>query len=211
MSNHTDDRRLLERLRQRDETALDELASVYGARIFQLAFRYVKNREDAEEVTQDVLMKVFQKIDAFRGDAALSSWIYRITFNTAMSRLRATRATRLAEIDDVLIGPSSDDSRPSSRYLDPADESALADEQVLREQMRTCFTEAVAALPPIYRTPVILRDLQGLSTEEASRQLRLNDQTLKSRLHRGRMLLRRQLGHFADGLTLHRQAARCAA
>ena len=77
---------LVARLRLRDEGALAELSSLYGARIFQLAFRYVKNREDAEEVVQDVLLKVFRKIDAFRGDSALSSWIYRITFNTAMSR-----------------------------------------------------------------------------------------------------------------------------
>ena len=71
-----------------------ELASDYGPKVYQLAFRYLKNREDAEEVTQDVLMKVVKKIDAFRGDAALSSWIYRITFNTAMSRLRNGKALR---------------------------------------------------------------------------------------------------------------------
>ena len=58
------------------------------SKVYQLAFRYLRNREDAEEVAQDVLLKVYQKIDAFRGDAALSSWIYRITFNAAMSRLR---------------------------------------------------------------------------------------------------------------------------
>lgn len=209
--NQTNDRSLVERLRQGDETALDELASAYGTRIFQLAFRYVKNREDAEEVTQDVLMKVFQKIDAFRGDSALSSWIYRITFNTAMSRLRATRLVRMAELADVSIGPAPEGSSASHRHHEPADEAALADERLLREQMRSRFTEAVASLPGIYRTPVILRDLHGLSTEEASRKLRLNDQTLKSRLHRGRMLLRRQLGHFADGLTLHRTVRESAA
>ena len=70
---------------------------MYGQRIQQLAFRYVKNWEDAEEVTQDVLLKVYRKIDAFRGDAALSSWIYRITFNTAMSRLRTAQAARAAD------------------------------------------------------------------------------------------------------------------
>ena len=63
-------------------------------KIFQLAFRYLRNHEDAEEVVQDVLLKVFRKIELFRGDSALSSWIYRITFNTAMSRLRRTRAMR---------------------------------------------------------------------------------------------------------------------
>ena len=74
---------LIERLRTGDQAAVAELASEYGAKVYQLAFRYVKNREDAEEVAQDVLMKVVKKIDAFRGDAALSSWMYRITFNTA--------------------------------------------------------------------------------------------------------------------------------
>ena len=85
------ERRLIARLQAGDEAAVQELTDRYGARIFQLAMRYMKNREDAEEVTQDVLMKVHRKVAAFRGDAALSSWIYRITFNTAMSRLRSTR------------------------------------------------------------------------------------------------------------------------
>ena len=202
MSDQTVQHQLVERLRQRDETALAELASAYSSRIFQLAFRYMKNREDAEEVTQDVLMKVFQKIEAFRGDAALSSWIYRITFNTAMSRLRSTRAMRMAEVGDVPVG--GDESSTGPRAHDPADWSAIADEQLLRQQLRDQFAEAVGALPSIYRTPVILRDLQGMKTEEASRKLYLKDQTLKSRLHRGRLLLRKRLEHFADGLTLHR-------
>ena len=72
------DTQLIARLQARDESALQELADRFGSRIFQLAIRHMKNREDAEEVTQDVLMKVYRKIDAFRGDSALSSWIYRI-------------------------------------------------------------------------------------------------------------------------------------
>jgi DNA-directed RNA polymerase specialized sigma24 family protein len=136
---------LVERLRDRDEHALSEVASLYGHKIFQLTFRSLRNHEDAEEVVQDVLHKVFRKIDAFRGDSALSSWIYRITFNTAMSRLRRT----------------------------------------------------------IYRDPVILRDLKGLTTEAASLLLRVKDQTLKSRLHRGRTLLRERLADFGGGLSMH--------
>src|SRR5256714_893758 len=85
---------LLARLKAGDERALTDLANEYGAKIYQLAFRYLRNREDAEEVTQDVLFKVYRKIDAFRGDAALSSWIYRITFNAAMSRLRTASFQR---------------------------------------------------------------------------------------------------------------------
>src|SRR5213596_1015159 len=95
--DRTEDRQLISRLQTGDESAVQELAERYTPRIFQLAMRHMKNREDAEEVTQDVLVKVYRKVGAFRGDAALSSWIYRITFNTAMSRLRNTRLARAAE------------------------------------------------------------------------------------------------------------------
>jgi RNA polymerase sigma-70 factor (ECF subfamily) len=191
---------LVERLRGRDEHAVAELASLYGHKIFQLAFRYVRNNEDAEEVVQDVLLKVFRKIDAFRGDSALSSWIFRITFNTAMSRLRRTRAMRQAEVSDVEIGAATgDDASPA---FDPADWSNLADDAMLRSELRARLAAAVIGLPEIYRVPVILRDLNGLSTEEASTKLQIKDQTLKSRLHRGRLLLRKQLSDFAGGLSM---------
>ena len=88
---------LLARLQAGEEGALADLAEAYSSKIYQLAFRYLRNKEDAEEVTQDVLFKVYRKVATFRGDAALSSWIYRITFNTAMSRLRTARATRAAD------------------------------------------------------------------------------------------------------------------
>lgn len=165
----------------------------------QLALRYVRTREDAEEVTQDVLFKAVEKIGDFRGDAALSSWLYRITFNTAMSRLRQLRSSRvpvIADADSVL-----NDRAPSE---DIADWSTMADEVVLRRQMQHRLRRALERLPAIYRAPVILRDLNGLTTEEASSRLRLNGQTLKSRLHRGRLLLRRDLSDFSSGLAIHR-------
>ena len=195
---------LVERLRGQDEHALAELSSLYGARIYQLAFRYMRNHEDAEEVVQDVLLKVFRKIELFRGDSALSSWVYRITFNTAMSRLRRARLSRLAEVTEVEIGTSIHED--GSGALDPADWSQMADEAMLRQELRERLVAAVGDLPPIYREPVILRDLRGLSTEEASTRLRVKDQTLKSRLHRGRLLLRERLADFADGLSMHRAA-----
>src|SRR5437660_1679009 len=86
-----DNDKLLARLQAGDEQAMAELADAYRTKIFQLAFRYLRNREDAEEVTQDVLFKVYRKVGEFRGDAALSSWMYRITFNAAMSRLRTAK------------------------------------------------------------------------------------------------------------------------
>jgi len=194
------DRRLVDGLKAGEEDAVAELARVYGQRVFQLAFRYLKNHEDAEEVAQDVLLKVTHKIDLFRGDSALSSWIYRITFNTAMSHLRNSRAGRAVEVsDDGFDQDGSGESAPR----EVADWSGLADEQMLRTQMRESLAEAIRDLPAIYRAPVILRDLQGLTTEEASRVLRVKDQTLKSRLHRGRVILRERLSDFATGLTMH--------
>ena len=195
---------LVERLRGQDEHALSELSLLYGARIFQLAFRYMRNHEDAEEVVQDVLLKVFRKIEMFRGDSALSSWIYRITFNTAMSRLRRTKAARLAEVTELEIGTPFGDDGPAAH--DPADWSHMADEEMLRSELRQRVIAAVGELPAIYREPVILRDFRGLSTEEASTQLNVKDQTLKSRLHRGRLLLRERLSDFAGGLSMHHPA-----
>jgi RNA polymerase sigma-70 factor, ECF subfamily len=193
---------LLSRLQSGDERALAELADAYGTKIFQLAFRYLRNKEDAEEVTQDVLFKVYRKVGEFRGDAALSSWIYRITFNAAMSRVRTAQFQRSQEDDRQMA--SDDNESPSTSQPDIADWSNMADERVLRSQLRRRVLRAILALPVIYRAPVMLRDIQGMSTEEASAMLRVKDQTLKSRLHRGRLILRKQLADFAGGLTMHR-------
>jgi RNA polymerase sigma-70 factor (ECF subfamily) len=206
--DRTDDRQLIRRLQTGDEEAVRQLADRYSHRIFQMALRHMKNREDAEEVTQDVLLKVYRKIGKFRGDAALSSWIYRITFNTAMSRLRTHRAERAAELErDRVLAQRKEDSSgvPAPRH--PADWSHMPDEELLRRQLREAVANALPRLPEIYRVPVVLRDIEGLTTEEASTRLRLKDQTLKSRLHRGRVMLRRQLDAFTSGLELHREAA----
>jgi RNA polymerase sigma-70 factor (ECF subfamily) len=194
---------LLERLKRRDESAMAELAAAYSSKIYQLAFRYLRNKEDAEEVTQDVLFKVYRKVGAFRGDAALSSWIYRITFNAAMSRLRTARYQRAQE-EERQTASTADAEVTGRAPRDVADWSDLADERVLRSQLRRRLMRAILALPAIYRAPVMLRDIQGMSTEEASAMLKVKDQTLKSRLHRGRLILRKQLADFAGGLSMHR-------
>src|SRR5690349_10879901 len=164
MRQQNAERDLVGRMRARDGSAVADLASLYGPRIQQLAFRYLRNWEDAEEVAQDVLLKVYRKIEAFRGDAALSSWIYRITFNTAMSRLRSARASRALEVAPADVSPDF----PESAAPEPADWSELADDQVMRAQMRRQLVGALRHLPAVYRVPVLLRDINGLSTEEAS-------------------------------------------
>lgn len=197
------DQELIGRLQRREKDAAEQLARIYGPMIHQLAFRYMKSWEDAEEVAQDVMMKVVRRIEAFRGDSALSSWIYRITFNTAMSRLRNSKYSRPLEVLQADL--TKDASAPEP--FDVPDWSGLGDDAVMRAQLRDALAQALTELPDVYRVPVVLRDIQGLSTEEASQVLKVKTQTLKSRLHRGRMMLRERLSEFSDGLVLHRQAA----
>src|SRR5258705_1808993 len=118
----TADQQLLARLQSGDDRALADLSDAYSSKIYQLAFRYLRNKEDAEEITQDVLFKVYRKVDAFRGDAQLSSWIYRITFNAAMSRLRTARYQR-AQAEDRRAAAASEEegSASASRSRDVAD------------------------------------------------------------------------------------------
>lgn len=203
MIDQVAERELVDRLRSGDHSAVEALESAYGSQIYGLAVRYLKNHEDAEEVTQDVLFQVSRKIDGFRRDAALSSWIYRITFNAAMSRLRSTKFSRPFEVPH-LDGADLFESSVGHPRREFADWSPLADDAVLRSEMRRRLAEALVELQPIYQLPVLLRDVQGLSTEEASTVLQVKPQTLKSRLHRGRLFLRERLAEFADGLTMHR-------
>jgi RNA polymerase sigma-70 factor (ECF subfamily) len=191
-------RNLVDRLKAHDPAAVADLSASFGSKIYQLAFRYLKNREDAEEVAQDVLLKVSQKIDAFRGDAALSSWIYRITFNAAMSRLREFKQ----QLPNAPEKDREDSIQPTPRR-EAIDWSPLADEEVFRAEMRKVLVSALRRMPTLYRVPVILRDVEGLTTEEASAVLHVKEQTLKSRLHRGRLMLRDELSDFAGGLQLH--------
>jgi RNA polymerase sigma-70 factor (ECF subfamily) len=197
---------LLERLQSGEEQALADLVDTYGTKIYQLAFRYLRNKEDAEEVVQDVLLKVHRKVREFRGDSALSSWIYRITFNTAMSKLRSGEYKR-SQDEQRMAAAAERDEQDGRARVEPVDASEMADEQVFKTQLRKRMFAAILALPAIYRAPVMLRDVQGMSTEEASAFLRVKDQTLKSRLHRGRLILRKQLADFAGGLSLHRPIA----
>src|SRR5687768_18236533 len=197
------DQELIGRLQRHEPDAVDQLAAVYGPMIQQLALRYMKSWEDAEEVAQDVMMKVVRRIDAFRGDSALSSWIYRITFNTAMSRLRNSKYSRPLEVlQSDLVSDAS-----STEPFEVPDWSGLGDEAVMRAELRRALAQALTELPDVYRVPVVLRDIQGLTTEEASEVLKVKTQTLKSRLHRGRMMLRERLTEFSTGLAMHRQAA----
>lgn len=197
------DRALVDRLQGGDASAVSDLVAAYGAQAERVAFRYLKNREDAQEVAQDALLKASRAIGTFRGDSALGSWIHRITINAAMSRLRRSRVPPRTETTGAAHGASASLDPGVSEPAEIADWSSIPDEACLRRQLRERFRDALRSLPLIYRVPVELRDLQGLSTAEASRAIGVTSQTLKSRLHRGRTILRPRLAAFRGGLSLH--------
>lgn len=193
---------LLARLRARDDHAADELLQQFRPRVLRMALRVLRNPEDAEEVTQDVFVKVCRKVDSFRGDSALGSWIHRIAANAIVSRLRRTKGRQAVS----LVALPAEAEREPCAVAALLDWSDLADDLVMRRQLRCELARAIRELPAIYRAPIVLRDVRGLTTEQASRRLRVKDETLKSRLHRGRTMLRRRLANFASGIALHRVA-----
>lgn len=176
---------LIDRIRAGDEDAVADLAAAHSARIYRVAFRYLRNREDAEEVVQDVLLRITRRADTFRGDAALSTWIHRIAFNATMTRVRRAR-------------PGHHDVRShDSRSLDIIDRAPRPDTRAYRSQLRRRLRRAILDLPAAYRAPVVLRDLHGLSSAQAGAALAIKAGTLKSRLHRGHLMLRDRLSGYS--------------
>lgn len=186
---------LIQQLRAGNETALETLIARYEARVFSLALRVTGNRQDAEEVLQDVFWNVLQHIDAFRGDAKLSSWIYRIAMNAALMKVRQRPKAEHVALDADL-GPAMTDD---GRIAEPVVDWTRLPGELERKELTRRLEAAVERLPPDYRTVFVLRDIEGLSTEEASEVLDLSVAALKSRLHRARLFLRKELSDYVAG------------
>lgn len=192
-----DDADLLVDLRSGQPAALDELARRYRTRIIGLAMRYVRNRPDAEDLAQDVLLKVWRHVGRFEGPPRLWPWIARITTNASISHLRARRRRPLEPLRSV-----DEASGTGSEVSHPSDGRLLADDQALLTQFREHATLALRGIPASYRDAVVAIDLRQYSTREASASLGIPVPTVKSRAIRGRRLLRHALAAFEGGLGL---------
>ena len=171
-----------------------EVACLFGPMIQQQARRRLSNHEDAEEVTQDVLLAVWRQIRSFRQDAALSSWIYRITMNATLTRLRAGGRAKRRGISVPLDNAVEMDPESAARS-GPAltDAGPAPDERVVQAETRRTINRAVARLPRDMRHAVVLRYACGMSPSEAGALLHVKPQTIRTRLNRGRRLLRLRL------------------
>ena len=193
-----DEHELIKQLRAQNEAALGAFMAQYETRVFGLALRLTGNRQDAEEVLQDVFLTVFRKIDSFRGDSKLSSWLYRIATNAALMKLRKRPRIQQIPLEEEL-GPAMTDEGMIAEPV--VDWSRLPDDELERKELTRRIEAAITQLPPDYRSVFVLRDVEGLSTEEACEILSLSEAALKSRLHRGRLFLRKQLADYAVSRT----------
>jgi RNA polymerase sigma-70 factor (ECF subfamily) len=187
------DAALVEALRREDPDAPTTLVETYGDRVYRLARRITGSNEDAEEVAQDALWTAARKIGSFKGESAFGSWLYRITANAAYMKLRSRRSkANEIGLDDVL--PALDEE---GRHFEPMDDwSSRVDEQALQGELREVLEGAIDALPPEYRTAVVLHDIEGLSNPDIAEALGISLPAVKSRIHRSRLFLRQRLAEY---------------
>jgi RNA polymerase sigma-70 factor (ECF subfamily) len=178
---------LLADLRAGSEAAFESLLERFQAPVYNLVQRLIDDSGDAGDVTQDVFLKVFRNVGSFRGQSTLKTWIYRIAVNEAHNRRRWFCRHRRAEVGLETEGESLD-------YLDRLGDSSRSPyDLALNEEFKTAIEKALAELNPVFRSAVVLRDLEDLSYEEIADVLCVSLGTVKSRILRGREALRKAL------------------
>jgi RNA polymerase sigma-70 factor (ECF subfamily) len=189
------DDELIARARAKDFAAFETLLGRYEDKVYRLAFRIVRNETDAKEILQETFVSIWRKLDTFKGDSQFGSWVYRIATNAALMRLRSARRHPEVSTEELPIGYLDNYGTPM-----PAGEnwSKRPDDQLQSSELRTHIQAAVDALPDIYRTVFIVRDVEGLSTEETAEALGISVPTVKTRLHRARIALRDAIGGYFD-------------
>lgn len=174
-----DEKELLRRARRGDQSAFEALVDRWQKPVYHHALRMTNDPEDAADVTQEVFLRLWRALPSFRGESALSTWLYRLTDNAAIDLLRREKKRRgTLSLDDDDVPP-----------LLPADPAPSPQEQAERSETRRQVAEGLARLSKEHRRVLILRELDGLSYQEIAAILRLNPGTVKSRIARARMAL----------------------
>ena len=194
----SDEQALLSRLRAGEDAAFEELVRTYSPRLLGLARRIVGNDEDARDVIQDALLSAFRSIDRFQGEARLGTWLHRIVVNTALMKLRRRRRKPEESIEPLLPAFQSDGH--FGETFSPWTKSEAADAVLSRAETKRLVRSLIDQLPESFRTVLLLRDIEGLDTQEAARVLDTTPNAVKIRLHRARQALRTLLApHLQRG------------
>ena len=192
--------RLARALAAGEPEAFEHFVEHFRTKIFRYTWLMCGHREDAEEVSQETLLKVFESFDQLREPENVRSWVFRIARNACLMKRRKSIYAPAQEL-------SLDDFMPAMHehgdhiHLEIADWSDLPDARVLRAELKSELDAAIAALPDTYRSVVLLRDVEELSTEETAKVLDLSLDVVKTRLHRGRLAIRQKLDRYLRSQT----------
>ncbi len=180
-----DEGELLAALRAGDDAAYRSLVMTHTPALLTVARRILSSEEDARDAVQEAFVSAFKSIARFEGGSKLSTWLHRIAVNAALMKLRSRKRSQETSIEELLPTFRDDGhaSQPSSRWRDAAAEAQ-------RREVRDLVRQSIDRLPEIYRTVLLLRDIEEYSTEETAELLEINANAVKTRLHRARQALR---------------------
>ena len=181
---------LVNRAREGDVQAFEQLVKQYDRQVFRIAQHITQNREDAEDVVQDAFLKAYEKLEQFQGNSKFYTWLVRIAVNEALMKLRKRRPERFVSLDEDV--QTEEDSMPR----EIADWSPNPEQLYDQSELKDILGKTINGLPPSFRTVFVLRDVEGLSTEETAETLGLSVPAVKSRLLRARLQLRERLSRY---------------
>ena len=189
---------LARRLIAGEPDALDRFVDYFRARIFHYSFLMCGHREDAEEVAQETLIKVFESADQLREPDKVKSWVFRIAKNACLTKRRKSifAPSRELSLDELMPSQHRDGDRVR---IEIADWSSLPDGKVLRSEMKELLEKTIRELPEAYRSVVLLRDMEELSIQETAHILDVSEDVVKTRLHRARLAIRKGLDEYLGG------------
>lgn len=182
-----DETQLVERLKNGDEQALEIFFNLYAAGLHNVAQRILGEAADTEEVIQDVFWTAYRKAKSFKGHSRFATWLYRLTVNAALGRIRGSKKKHEVAYDEALPKFQTDGHHKVRPVVDWSDS---LESRVSRNEMREILSAALNELKPVDKTVVVLSDVDGLSDKEIAATLNLTVSAVKTRLHRARLFLR---------------------
>jgi RNA polymerase sigma-70 factor, ECF subfamily len=186
----TDEMALVHAAKRGDLEAFSQLVNRYDRNIFRIAQHITHNEEDAQDVVQDAFLKAYQNLDQFQENSKFYTWLVRIAVNEALMRLRKRRTDRTVSLDEDV------ETEEGSMPREVADWSPNPEQLYGQSELGDILKKTIQGLPPGFRTVFVLRDVEGLSTEETAEMLGLSVPAVKSRLLRARLQLRERLARY---------------
>lgn len=190
------DEELVLRAQNQNVAAFEELVARHEEKVYRLAMRLTHNESDAREILQETFLSAWRNLPSFAGRAQFASWLYRIAVNATLMLLRSQRRHPHVTVEDA--GPQALDHAAQAGAMGGADWSKRPDEQLQSQELRRHIQAAVDQLPEAHRSVFLLRDVDGLSTEQTADALGVTVPTIKTRLHRARLALRAAIARYFD-------------